>query len=62
MTCHYPDLGSASDWSCSEGNLCVSTNPQPYPELAALKHGIQNLEIGNGITETEMEMESRIEK
>ena len=21
MTCHYPDLGSASDWSCSEGNL-----------------------------------------
>ena len=21
MTCHYPDLGSASDWSCCEGNL-----------------------------------------
>ena len=21
MTCHYPDLGSASDWSCSEGTL-----------------------------------------
>ena len=21
MTCHYPDLGSASDWSCSEGKL-----------------------------------------
>ena len=44
----------------------VSTNPQTYPELAALKHGIQNLEIGNGITETETEteteMESRIEK
>ena len=21
MTCHYPDLGSASDWSCCMGNL-----------------------------------------
>ena len=21
MTCHYPDLGSASDWSCRVGNL-----------------------------------------
>ena len=21
MTCHYPDLGSASDWSCHVGNL-----------------------------------------
>jgi len=21
MTCHYPDLGSASDWSCCEENL-----------------------------------------
>lgn len=21
MTSHYPDLGSASDWSCCEGNL-----------------------------------------
>ena len=21
MTCHYPDLGSASDWLCSEENL-----------------------------------------
>ena len=21
MTCHYPDLGSASDWSCRLGNL-----------------------------------------
>ena len=21
MMCHYPDLGSASDWSCYEGNL-----------------------------------------
>ena len=20
MTCHYPDLGSTSDWSCPEGN------------------------------------------
>ena len=20
MTCHYPDLGSASDWSCPDGN------------------------------------------
>ena len=24
MTCHYPDLGNASDWSRREGNL-----PQP---------------------------------
>ena len=21
MTCHYPNLGSATDWSCHEGNL-----------------------------------------
>ena len=21
VTCHYPDMGSASDWSCSVGNL-----------------------------------------
>ena len=21
MTCHYPDLGSASYWSCRKGNL-----------------------------------------
>ena len=21
MTCHYPNLGSASDWSCRVGNL-----------------------------------------
>ena len=21
MTCHYPDLGSASNWSCRKGNL-----------------------------------------
>ena len=21
MTCHYPVLGNASDWSCCEGNL-----------------------------------------
>ena len=21
MTCHYPDLGSASDWLCRVGNL-----------------------------------------
>ena len=21
LMCHYPDLGGASDWSCSEGNL-----------------------------------------
>ena len=21
MMCHYPDLGSASDWSCRVGNL-----------------------------------------
>ena len=21
ITCHYPDLSSASDWSCSQGNL-----------------------------------------
>ena len=21
MTCHYPDMGNAFDWSCCEGNL-----------------------------------------
>ena len=25
MTCHYPDLGSASDWSCWNGNLFQPT-------------------------------------
>ena len=24
MTCHYPDLGSASDWSCCERNLTLN--------------------------------------
>ena len=24
MTCHYPDLGSASDWQCGERNLTLN--------------------------------------
>ena len=31
MTCHYPDLGSASDWSCREGNLL-----QPIGSIAVI--------------------------
>ena len=27
MTCHYPDLGSTSDWSCRE---------EIYPDLGSL--------------------------
>ena len=32
MTCHYPDLGSASDWSCRVGNL---VQPIDYPDLGS---------------------------
>ena len=32
MTYHYPDLGSASDWSCREGNL---VQPIDYPDLGS---------------------------
>ena len=28
MTCHYPDLGNASDWSCRVGNLLFSRGNQ----------------------------------
>ena len=34
MTCHYPDLGSASDWSCRVGNL-----------LQPIKSATQNLVV-----------------
>ena len=30
MMCHYPDLDSASDWSCCEGNLLNSTKHKHY--------------------------------
>ena len=30
MMCHYPDLGSASHWSCFEGNLLPSTKHKHY--------------------------------
>ena len=33
MTHHYPDLGSASDWSCRVGN--ESTNQKHYPDLGS---------------------------
>ena len=34
MTCHYQDLGSSSDWSCSERNFS-STNQMYSPDLVS---------------------------
>ena len=37
MTCHYPDLRRASDWSCGEKNVFrkfASTNQTHYPDIA----------------------------
>lgn len=37
MTCHYPDLRPASDWSCGEKNVFrkfASTNQTHYPDIA----------------------------
>ena len=31
--CHYPDLGSASDWSCCEGNLLQPIKTTFDPDL-----------------------------
>ena len=65
MTCHYPDLGSVSDWSCREGNLlqpirsttqiCVVTRHQ-YGISALISQTIFRGEhkslIGNNLPDT----------
>ena len=33
MMCHYPYLGSASDWSCCEGNLLQPIKNMFDPDL-----------------------------
>ena len=36
MMCHYPDLGSASDWSYRV--KFASTNQKHYPDLGSARH------------------------
>ena len=39
MTRHYPDLGSASDWSCGK---CASANQKRYPDLGSVTSSVWN--------------------
>ena len=38
MTRHYPDLGSASDWSCRAGNLIQPIRSTPSIWVVASHH------------------------
>ena len=35
MTHHYPDVGSASDWSCRTENLLEQPKKKHYPDLGS---------------------------
>ena len=41
MTCHYPDLGSASDWSYREGIFALA-NQKHYPDLSSDTSSVWN--------------------
>ena len=47
MTYHYPDLGSASDWSCRLGNLL---KPIRAPDLGSKGHQYGIPEKSDGAT------------
>ena len=40
VTCHYPDLGSASDWSCRVGNLIQPIRRTAQIWVVTHHHGI----------------------
>ena len=46
MTCHYPDLFSASHWSCQEGKF-ASTNQKHYPDLGSDALSVDVISWGN---------------
>ena len=51
MTCYYPDLGSASDWSCHRGNLLqpIRSTSQIWV-ITRHQYGISALFLGRHFT------------
>ena len=43
MTCHYPDLGSPPDWSCTSRGKFATTYQKHYPDLGSDTSSAWNL-------------------